>query len=402
MSQYDYGDLESPLNGATFFNTHLEPWRNAVHSNHAGSSRPSYAGASMVWVNDSTNPHVINYFDGSDDIPTGRVDTSTNICTHVGNLRSPGSGGINFYNHNGTLIATYGAGGSTGVSFKGQVNFEGLIQVQSKFALKDAGELTIASGVVTITAASHTVDTESDAASDDLGTINGGTDGAIVTLRPAHTDRTVVLKHGTGNINTPDGSDITLDSTDRVVALQYDLELTKWLVLAKPAMDVGGVPTGTVLDYAGSTVPSGYLLCYGQDVSRTTYSALFAAIGTTYGSGDGSTTFTLPPASGRVVAGKDDMGGTPANLLTGVSGSVDGTTLGATGGSETYTQTSSTLYGHAHSEAARGIDTGSTYTASAVLTNSMLTGSTSTGSAGSSQAMPNVQPTLVLNKIIKT
>lgn len=54
------------------------------------------------------------------------------------------------------------------------------------------------------------------------------------------------------------------------------------------------IPTGTILPFAGSTIPSGFLACNGAAVSRTTYSGLYSAIGTTYGTGDGSTTFNLP------------------------------------------------------------------------------------------------------------
>ena len=60
------------------------------------------------------------------------------------------------------------------------------------------------------------------------------------------------------------------------------------------------LPTGVVVPFAGATAPDGYLLCYGQAVSRSTYSDLFAAIGTTYGAGDGSTTFNLPDLRGRL------------------------------------------------------------------------------------------------------
>lgn len=99
------------------------------------------------------------------------------------------------------------------------------------------------------------------------------------------------------------------------------------------------IPAGMVVDFAGGTAPSGWLLCYGQAVSRTTYSALFGAIGTTWGTGDGSTTFNLPDLRGRVRAGRDDMGGTAAgrltNALTGNPG-LDGTSLGAAGGVDRY------------------------------------------------------------------
>lgn len=64
--------------------------------------------------------------------------------------------------------------------------------------------------------------------------------------------------------------------------------------LLRTAIKTGGVPTGTIITFAGKTIPDGYLLCNGQAVSRTTYSDLFSILGTLYGAGDGSTTFNLP------------------------------------------------------------------------------------------------------------
>jgi microcystin-dependent protein len=63
------------------------------------------------------------------------------------------------------------------------------------------------------------------------------------------------------------------------------------------------VPTGTVFTYAGSSAPTGWLLCDGSAVSRTTYAALFSLISTSYGSGDGSTTFNVPNTSGVFISG---------------------------------------------------------------------------------------------------
>lgn len=63
------------------------------------------------------------------------------------------------------------------------------------------------------------------------------------------------------------------------------------------------IPTGTLHAFAGATAPLGYLLCDGTAVSRTTYASLFAVVGTTYGSGNGSTTFNLPDLRGRVPVG---------------------------------------------------------------------------------------------------
>ncbi len=65
------------------------------------------------------------------------------------------------------------------------------------------------------------------------------------------------------------------------------------------------MPVGCVIPFAGAAAPTGWLLCQGQAVSRTTYAQLFSVIGTTYGSGDGSTTFNLPDMRGRVAVGSD-------------------------------------------------------------------------------------------------
>ena len=74
---------------------------------------------------------------------------------------------------------------------------------------------------------------------------------------------------------------------------------TKWV----RDLLLSAVPTGTILPFAGKTVPSGFLSCNKANVSRTTYAKLFSIIGTTYGSGDGSTTFTLPDYRNRFVMG---------------------------------------------------------------------------------------------------
>lgn len=106
---------------------------------------------------------------------------------------------------------------------------------------------------------------------------------------------------------------------------------------------IQSTPAGSLMPYAGSSAPTGWLLCYGQPVSRTTYAALFTALGTTYGVGDGSTTFNLPDLRGRVIAGKDDMGGTSANRLTDLTDGLDGDVLGDAGGTESNTLDRSAL-----------------------------------------------------------
>lgn len=74
--------------------------------------------------------------------------------------------------------------------------------------------------------------------------------------------------------------------------------------LIPPPATGGGLPSGTVTAFAGGSAPSDWLLCDGSAVSRSVYADLFSAIGTTYGAGDGSTTFNLPDLRGRAVFGK--------------------------------------------------------------------------------------------------
>lgn len=79
------------------------------------------------------------------------------------------------------------------------------------------------------------------------------------------------------------------------------------------------VSTGTVVPLGGTTVPTGWLECDGSAVSRTTYANLFTAIGTTYGVGDGSTTFNLPDLRGEFIRGWDNGKGTDSGRTFGSS-----------------------------------------------------------------------------------
>lgn len=181
---------------------------------------------------------------------------------------------------------------------------------------------------------------------------------------------------------------------------------------------------GVIFPFAGSSAPGGFLMCDGSAVSRTTYAALFAAIGTTFGTGDGSTTFNIPDMRGRIPAGKDNMGGSAANRLTSGGSGITGTTLGAVGGAETHTLTAAQIPAIS-SSGTFGLSSGnlvqsngsttsySTGTGGASIWQAFTNGSSqslvspnasgttsSTNTGGSTHN--NTQPTMVLNYIIKT
>ena len=101
----------------------------------------------------------------------------------------------------------------------------------------------------------------------------------ISTARIATTDKVGVVK--------PDGISIFITDEGTLSA------------------NVSQIKTGMVIFTAGNTVPDGYLECYGQLVSRTTYAELFAVIGTIYGAGDGSTTFKIPDLLNRFIQGSN-------------------------------------------------------------------------------------------------
>ena len=196
------------------------------------------------------------------------------------------------------------------------------------------------------------------------------------------------------------------------------------VILVQGGVDVGAVaanPVGTVIDYAGGTAPGGWLLCYGQAVSRTTYALLFTAIGTTWGVGDGVTTFNVPDLRGRGTYGKDDMGGSAASRITNSGSGIVGTTLGAVGGGQSMTLSQANLPnyaltvtdpGHTHTltngtnqlqftsgSGSQGINPGINATPQTITVNSNTTGIT-VNSGGSGTAAASMNPAAIMNKII--
>jgi len=153
---------------------------------------------------------------------------------------------------------------------------------------------------------------------------------------------TADLAMGTNKIT---GLGTATDPTDGTNKTYVDTALSA----LQTTLDALMPPIGTVIDFAGTESPnSNWLLCYGQAVSRTTYATLFALLGTAWGAGDGSTTFNLPDYRGRLGIGKDNMGGTAANRITTAGSGVDGLTLGASGGAQNVALTIAQLPSHDH------------------------------------------------------
>lgn len=270
--------------------------------------------------------------------------------------------------------------------------------------------------------------------SDGTGTSVGMKVGAGKTLAVAGTisvTGTASIAANTATIN--DASDTTkkfkFDASGITTATTRTLTVPDASGTLALTSNTSLVPPGTVLPFAGSSAPSGYLLCYGQAVSRTTYAALFAAIGTAYGVGDTTTTFNLPDLRGRVIAGKDDMGGSAASRLTSATITSGATTLGNVGGAETETAsvsgtasvtgtTSGTLAVSATGTSGAPSDTSGLagtgaggYAPSNTHTHDLTVAGTTTGTlsltgtgtiSGTSTTTTNVQPSIILNYIIRT
>ncbi len=138
---------------------------------------------------------------------------------------------------------------------------------------------------------------------------------------------------------------------------------------------------GAIVAYGGTLPPTGFLLCDGTAISRSTFSALFAVIGTTYGTGDGSTTFNLPNLKGRVPVGLD-------------TSQTEFNTMGKTGGHKL-------LQAHTHAEAVgNGTPGGIALVAQANYTGGNFVIGNTTGSTGGGNA-ENLQPYQVVNYIIR-
>ena len=306
----------------------------------------------------------------------------------------------------------------------------GMMTAVAKFRDDIAGRITTGGTSTAYTVTSNQVfDTLAHMDGAMIGFVPHASNGATVTLnvdalgaKPLRSAPGIELSTGTLILGTP-------------YVATYNNSDGAWYLQGIAGDLPFALPIGALAPYVGSTAPNAnYALPFGQAISRTTYARLFAVTSTTYGVGDGSTTFNLPDLRGRVVAALDNLGGSAASRITAVatdSGTLTGATLGSAAGSQTHVQTTAEMASHNHFVQLNE-GGGHSHTvpvpigSSAGVTNNMLQGTASagtqsvatttnttgafiwdgttanqTGLKGSSNGMAILQPTIMLGYIIR-
>ena len=187
-------------------------------------------------------------------------------------------------------------------------------------------------------------------------------------------------------------------------------EATKYDFDGANLTGIEGIPTATIVPWSSSSVPSGFLECDGAAVSRSTYSALFAIVGTTYGAGDGASTFNVPNLQDNVAVGKS---GTKALASTGGANTTPVTPAGnISGNTSNATLSTSQLASHSHPQGYRANPGGNSGGPGGQFPTQTSTGNTGSGTGHShgmsanfsgTEVNPSVlQPYLTVIYIIKT
>ena len=212
-----------------------------------------------------------------------------------------------------------------------------------------------------------------------FGTVNAGVVFWLVF------DGALTLTHNGTSLILPGAANIKTAANDILMVVSEGSGNWRCVDYIR-AVSTSFIPSGVVWDYAGSSAPAGWLPCDGAAVSRTTYANLFTAISTTWGVGDGSTTFNVPDFKGRTTIGD------------GAGSGLTSRTLAGSGGEETHLMTTAEMVAHTHTAPLGNGDGAGSFAQQVTAASG---NNQTTSSVGSSTPFNVMQPFKVVKKIIK-
>lgn len=267
---------------------------------------------------------------------TGSISLGTNAnakTVSIGNNTGATAINITAGTGNVNISGTTNITGNTTVT--GNATVTGTIDVTGSVAAKRGSDYSTIGTLNDVNFGEVSLVRLTGASAQTITGIAGGRDGKTLTIVNAASQSALLNNDSASSVAanriiTGTGGTVPVPA-GASVSLVYDSASTRWRVVGSPQGN--GVAPGSIVAMGTATPPSGYLVANGQAVSRSTYAELFAAIGTSYGAGDGSTTFNVPDLRGRTAVGAD----------SGAGRITSNNTMGASGGAQSRTITASNL-----------------------------------------------------------